>query len=51
MKKKEILEDLEIHLDPKPLTKEEELGLSVFIKQLKKKKSQNARKRTTKKAA
>ena len=39
MKKKEILDDLEIHLDPKPLTKEEELGLSLFIRQLKKRKA------------
>jgi hypothetical protein len=43
MKKKEILDDLEIHIDPKPLTKEEELGLSIFIKQLKKKKAQHQR--------
>lgn len=35
MKKKEILGDLEIYVDPKPLTKAEELGLSLFIKQLK----------------
>lgn len=40
MKKKEILDDLVIHLDPKPLTKEEELGLSLFIRQLKKRKAQ-----------
>lgn len=40
MKKKEILDDLEIHVDPKPLTKEEELALSLFIRQLKKKKAQ-----------
>jgi hypothetical protein len=40
MKKKEILDDLEIHLDPKPLTKEEALGLSLFIRQLKKTKAQ-----------
>ena len=35
MKKKDILDDLEIYIDPKPLTKEEEIGLSLFIKQLK----------------
>ncbi|MEI6021652.1 MAG: hypothetical protein WCR21_11035 [Bacteroidota bacterium] len=35
MKKKEIIADLEIYLDPKPLTKEEELGLSLFIRKLK----------------
>lgn len=40
MKKKEILDDLEIYVDPKPLTKDEELGLSLFIKQLKGKKAQ-----------
>lgn len=38
MKKKEILDDLEIYIDPKPLTKEEELALSKFIRQLKSKK-------------
>lgn len=40
MKKKEILDDLEIYIDPKPLTKEEELALSLFIRQLKAKKAQ-----------
>ncbi len=35
MKKKDILDDLEIFVDPKPLTKEEELALSLFIRQLK----------------
>jgi hypothetical protein len=39
MKKKEILEDLEIYVDTKPLTKEEELALSLFIKQLNAKKT------------
>lgn len=38
MKKKQILDDLEIYVDPKPLTKEEGLALSLFIRQLKKKK-------------
>ena len=41
MKKKEILDDLEIYVDPKPLTKEEELGLSLFIRQLKGQKAQH----------
>ena len=41
MKKKEILDDLEIYVDPKPLTKDEELALSLFIKQLKAKKTQS----------
>ena len=40
MKKKEILDDLEIYVDPKPLTKDEELGLSLFIRQLKERKAQ-----------
>lgn len=40
MKKKEILDDLEIYIDPKPLTKEEEIALSLFIRQLKAKKAQ-----------
>jgi hypothetical protein len=40
MKRKEILDDLEIYVDPKPLTREEELALSLFIKQLKSKKAQ-----------
>ena len=40
MKKKEILDDLEIYVDPKPLTKDEELELSLFIRQLKAKKAQ-----------
>ena len=39
MKKKEILDDLEIQIDPKPLTKAEEIALSVFIKKLKEKKT------------
>lgn len=38
MKKREILDDLEIYVDPKPLSKEEALALSLFIKQLKEKK-------------
>ena len=37
MKKKEILDDLEIYIDPKPLTKKEELALSLFIRKLKEK--------------
>jgi hypothetical protein len=40
MKKKEILEDLEIYVDPTPLTKDEQLSLSIFIRQLKEKKAQ-----------
>lgn len=39
MKKKEISDDLEIYIDPKPLTKEEEIALSLFIRQLKEKKA------------
>jgi len=42
MKKKEILEDLEIYVDPKPLTEEEGIALSLFIRQLKAKKVQQA---------
>jgi hypothetical protein len=42
MKKKEILEDLEIYVDPKPLTEEEGIALSLFIRQLKAKKAQRA---------
>ena len=41
MKRKEILDDLEIYVDPKPLTKDEELALSLFIRQLKDKKAQH----------
>ena len=37
MKKKEILDDLKIYVDPKPLSKEEGLALSFFIRQLKEK--------------
>ena len=37
MKKKSKLDDLEIFVDPKPLTKKEELELSKFIKELKSK--------------
>jgi hypothetical protein len=37
MKKKFFLNDLEIFVDPKPLTKEEEIALSKFIKELKSK--------------
>ena len=37
--KLEILDDLEIFVDPKPLTKQEELALSIFIRQLKAKKA------------
>ena len=54
MKKKEALEDLEIYVDPKPLTKEEELGLSAFIRKLKGEKArrsagnkQNKRRKST----
>lgn len=36
--KKEILEDLELQVDPTPLTKAEEAGLALYIKQLKEKK-------------
>ena len=39
MKKKETLDDLEIFVDPKPLTKEEEIALGLFIRQLKAKKT------------
>jgi cytochrome c peroxidase len=46
MKKKEILDDLEIYLDPKPLTKEEELGLSLFIRKIKNKSSAHNAKQT-----
>ena len=35
MKKKDPLEDLELYIDPKPLTKEEQVNLSVFIRKLK----------------
>lgn len=35
MKKQGILDDLEILVDPKPLTKDEELALSLFIRKLK----------------
>jgi hypothetical protein len=37
MKKKKKLDDLEILIDPKPLTKKEALALSKFIKELKSK--------------
>lgn len=37
MKKRDSLDDLELHIDPTPLTKEEELELSKFIRQLKEK--------------
>jgi hypothetical protein len=37
MKQKKKLDDLEIFVDPKPLTKEEEIALSKFIKELKSK--------------
>ena len=43
MKKKEILDDLELLVDPKPLTKEEEIGLSLFIRQLKEKTVETAK--------
>ncbi len=42
MKKKEILDDLEIYVDPTPLTKDEQLALSLFIRQLKEKKAQRS---------
>jgi hypothetical protein len=35
MRKKDALDDLELYIDPKPLTKEEEIALSLFIKKLK----------------
>lgn len=37
MRKKDALDDLELYIDPKPLTKEEEIALSLFIKKLKEK--------------
>lgn len=43
MKKKEILDDLELYVDPTPLTKEEEVGLSLFIKQLKEKRVETSK--------
>ncbi len=47
MKKKDALDDLELHIDPTPLTKEEEIELSKFIRQLKEK---AARKKNRKKS-
>lgn len=35
MKKRDALDDLEIYIDPTPLSKEEEIGLSEFIRKLK----------------
>jgi hypothetical protein len=35
MKKKEIANDLELYIDPRPLTKDEKVALCLFIKQLK----------------
>lgn len=35
MKKKEALDDLDLYIDPKPMTKEEEIALSLFIRKLK----------------
>ena len=37
MKKKKIIEDMEIVVDPKPLTQEEKIALGKFIKELKNK--------------
>ena len=37
MKQKKKLDDLEVFVDPKPLTKEETIALSNFIKELKSK--------------
>ncbi|MBI4945948.1 MAG: hypothetical protein HY840_06060 [Bacteroidetes bacterium] len=46
MKKKKTTDDLEIFVDPKPLTKIEELALSRFIKELKSKAKSRKKKRT-----
>ncbi len=35
MKKRDALDDLELHIDPTPLSKEEEIGLIEFIRKLK----------------
>ena len=35
MKKRDALDDLELHIDPTPLTKEEQIALSEFIRKLK----------------
>ena len=43
MKKNEILDDLELYVDPTPLTKEEEVGLGLFIRQLKEKKEETSK--------
>ena len=40
MKKTEAIKDLEIYIDPKPLSNEEAIELSIFIKQLKAKSAQ-----------
>jgi hypothetical protein len=39
--KKKIIDDLEIYVDPKPITKEEALALSLFIQSHKKKKTKS----------
>ena len=35
MRKRDALDDLELHIDPTPLTKEEQIGLSEFIRKIK----------------
>jgi hypothetical protein len=40
MKKTEAIKDLEIYIDPKPLSNEEAVELGLFIKQLKAKSAQ-----------
>lgn len=43
MKKKEILDDLELFVDPTPLSKEEEAELALFIRKLKEKSVETAK--------
>jgi len=45
MKKKNSIDDLELYVDPTPLTQHEKIGLSDFIKKLKEKNKKNFRSR------
>jgi len=42
MKKKNSIDDLELYVDPTPLTQHEKIGLSDFIKKLKEKNKKNS---------
>lgn len=50
-RKKDLLDDVDLYVDPRRMTKEEELAISKFIQEHKKKKQRSAVSSKNKKAA